>query len=319
MLGRKGDHFQVFRGRATISVVSRIAYRVSRIHAMSRPIAFVRLARPHFLLGGVLLFALGAVSTGVLDAGGYAIGQAMVTATQLTAHLVNELADTRADALVRNRTWFSGGSGAIADGSVSPRAALVAALLASATALGFIGLMSPRSAPAAAIGVVALLVAWLYSVEPIRLLATGVGEVATTLVVAMGVPVVGALANGGVVSDPLRWAIVTLLPIHLAMMFCFELPDLDTDREAGKRVAAVRLGRSRTEALVGGLFGVGGTVLAVGIVTGRLPDLAVTSFAAATPAAVAVWAMRRGRWGTLTLAAVSALVVATLGLLLSLA
>jgi 1,4-dihydroxy-2-naphthoate octaprenyltransferase len=117
----------------------------------------------------------------------------------------------------------------------------------------------------------------------------------------------------------LRWAIVALLPIHLAMMLCFELPDLDTDREAGKRVAAVRLGRQRTEALVGGLFVLGGGVLAVGIVTGHVPDLALASFAAATPAAVAVWAMRRARWGALTLGAVATLVVAALGLLLALA
>ncbi|MEX0826214.1 MAG: prenyltransferase [Acidimicrobiia bacterium] len=281
--------------------------------------ALLRLARPHFLLGGLLLFALGAFSTGTLDAGGYAIGQAMVTATQLTAHLVNELADARADALVLNRTWFSGGSGAIADGSVSRRTALVAAILTSVASIGFIALMYPRSAQAASIGVAALLVAWLYSVEPIRLLATGIGEIVTSLVVAMGVPIVGALANGGFVADPLRWAIVALLPIHLAMMLCFELPDLDTDREAGKRVAAVRHGRERTEAMVGVLFGLGAVVLAVGILTGHLPDLALASFAAATPAAVAMWAMRRARWGTLTLGGVATLVVAALGLLLALA
>ncbi|MEX1206993.1 MAG: prenyltransferase [Acidimicrobiia bacterium] len=286
---------------------------------MTQVVAIVRLARPHFLLGGLLLFALGAFSTGSLDAGGYAIGQAMVTATQLTAHLVNESADARADALVRNRTWFSGGSGAIADGSVSPRTALVAALFTSAVAVGFIGLMYARNPQAASIGVAALLVAWLYSVEPIRLLATGIGEIVTTLVVAMGVPIVGALANGGSVAEPLRWAIVALLPIHLAMMLCFELPDLDTDREASKRVAAVRLGRQRTEALVGVLFGLGGGVLAVGIVTGHLPDLALAAFAAATPAAVAMWAMRRARWGALTLGAVATLVVAALGLLVALA
>lgn len=186
-------------------------------------------------------------------------------------------------------------------------------------AVGFIGLMFARNPEAASIGVAALLVAWLYSVEPIRLLATGAGEIVTTLVVAMGVPIVGALANGGSVADPLRWAIVALLPIHLAMVLCFELPDLDTDREAGKRVAAVRLGRQRTEALIGALFGVGGGVLAVGIVTGHLPELALAAYAAATPAAVAMWAMRRARWGALTLGAVATLVVAAVGLMVALA
>lgn len=281
-------------------------------------IALGRLARPHFLLGGALLFALGALSTGSLDAGGYAIGQAMVTAAQLTAHLVNEFADAPADSLVRNRTWFSGGSGAIADGSVSRRTALVAAVITSVAALGLIALMFSRNPPTAMIGIVALAVAWLYSVEPVRLLSTGFGETVTTLVVAMGVPIVGALANGGAASDGLRWAIVTLVPIHLAMMLCFELPDIESDRDAGKRVLAVRLGRRSTETLVAALFGLGGLVLAVGIVLGPLPRRALVSLAAATPVAVSFWAMRHDRWTALTLGAVAALVVASAGLLVAL-
>jgi 1,4-dihydroxy-2-naphthoate octaprenyltransferase len=286
---------------------------------VSRLRAAIRLVRAHFLLGGVLMFALGAFSTGMFNAAGYVIGQAMVTATQLTAHLVNEFADADADALVRNRTWFSGGSGAIADGSVSRRAAVFAAATTSVVALGLIAMMFGRNAEAAAIGIAALGVAWLYSIEPIRLLATGFGELVTSLVVAMGVPIVGALANGGTVSDPLRWAIAVLVPIHLAMMLCFELPDLESDREAGKSVVAVRLGRETTGSLVAGLFGVAGLALGFGVVIGPLPDLSLLSLAAATPAAISIWAMRRAQWKALTLGAVATLVVAAAGLLLALA
>jgi 1,4-dihydroxy-2-naphthoate polyprenyltransferase len=281
--------------------------------------ARLRLARPHFLLGGALLFALGAFSTGSIDPAGYVIGQAMVTAIQLTAHLANEFADADTDRMVRNRTWFSGGSGAIPDGEVPRRHALIAAWITTATALAAIAAMSPRSVGAAVIGVAALTVAWLYSVEPLRLLATGFGEIATSLVVAMAVPVVGAFSNGNPVSDGLWWAVAALVPIHIAMMLCFELPDLDTDREAGKRVLAVRLGRDATQRAAIVLFGVGALVIVIGVVLGPLPDLALISLAAAMPAAVAVWAMRQSRWGSLTLGAVLALVVAAAGLLIALA
>jgi 1,4-dihydroxy-2-naphthoate octaprenyltransferase len=179
--------------------------------------------------------------------------------------------------------------------------------------------MFARNPEAAAIGIAALVVAWLYSVEPIRLLATGVGELVTTLVVAMGVPIVGALANGGTVSENLRWAIVVLVPIHLAMMLCFELPDLESDGEAGKRVAAVRLGRDASGTLIAALFGFGGLVLATGVVLGPLPGLALVGLAAASPAAVSMWAIRRARWMALTLGAVATLVVAAAGLLVALA
>lgn len=281
-------------------------------------IARLRLARPHFLFGGALLFALGAFSSGSIDPTGYVIGQAMVTAIQLTAHLANEFADADTDRMVRNRTWFSGGSGAIPDGAVPRRHALVAAGITTAIAVAAIAAIFPRSVGAAVIGVTALTVAWLYSVEPVRLLATGYGEIAASLVVALAVPVVGVLSNGNSVSDGLWWAVAALVPIHIAMMLCFELPDLDTDREAGKRVLAVRFGRGATQRATIVLFGAGALVIVIGIVLGPLPDLAVVSLAAATPAAVAAWAMRRSRWGSLTLGAVATLVVSATGLLLGL-
>lgn len=279
----------------------------------------IRLARPHFLLGGALLFALGAMTAGGMSIAGYLIGQAMVSSIQLTAQLVNEYSDAKADAGVRNRTWFSGGSGAIAAGLVERQTALKGAWVTSALAVGAIVAMAFVSRSAAAIGVAALAVAWAYSIEPVRLLDTGFGEMTTTLVVAGCVPLVGALANGGPIHEELWWATAVLIPIHLAMMLGFEIPDLESDRRAGKRVLAVRLGRTSTISLVSILLVAGAGVLAAALVAGGLPLLAAAAWAAAIPGGVAATAMARDSWSVATSASVATLVVTTAGLMLGLA
>lgn len=281
-------------------------------------IALLRLMRPHFLLGGVLLFALGVAAVGGISATAYVLGQAMVSAVQLTAHVVNEFADAASDAAVRNRTWFSGGSGAIADGSVTRSTALRTAWVTSSIAVVSIALVSIRSPGAGAIGAVALLVAWAYSVEPIRLLGTGLGEIITTLVVAAGVPLAGALTGGGRSTTELWWAIGVLIPLHLGMMLGFELPDVESDRSAGKRVLAVRLGTATTRRIIEALFASGGVVLGAGVIYGALPTSASWAGVAAAPALLTALGMARDRWGLVTLAAVATLVAAATGLTVAL-
>ena len=92
---------------------------------------WVRLSRPHFLLGGFLMFGLGASTTRPVDGTDYLTGQLMVTMAQLTAHYANEYADVDADRSVEHRTAFSGGSGVLVDGSLPVRSALWAARVTS--------------------------------------------------------------------------------------------------------------------------------------------------------------------------------------------
>jgi hypothetical protein len=90
--------------------------------------AFIRLSRPHFLVGGFLMFGLGAATAGSIGVADYVSGQILVTSTQLTAHYVNEYADVEADRHVQHRTFFSGGSGVLANEVLSARTALYASL-----------------------------------------------------------------------------------------------------------------------------------------------------------------------------------------------
>src|SRR3990172_8023955 len=93
---------------------------------------FIRLSRPFFLLGAALVYALGvgiARYLGVtIDWGLYLLGQAYVTALQLSAQYLNEYFDAPGDIQNQNRTLFSGGSGAIGPGKLSRNTALIAAV-----------------------------------------------------------------------------------------------------------------------------------------------------------------------------------------------
>jgi len=271
---------------------------------------YLRLARPHFLVGGAVLFALGAFSTHGIDAMAYAVGQAMVTSIQLTAQLANEYADAEADAAVTNRTLFSGGSGVIPSGALPARAALVGAIISSTMAAIAIVAMAWISVPTAATGTVALLVAWVYSTPPVRLLSTGWGEVATSLVVAGLVPLVGVWSQGGRVGAGLWWAVAALVPIHVAMILCFELPDLDSDAATAKRVLAVRIGRRATHRLI--VVCAAGAGMLLGFAArfdGRVPfRLAAVAGLGLTASAVAV-GIRSRWWSVVTTGAVGSLVV----------
>lgn len=270
------------------------------------------------MLGGILLYALGAGTAPELSLGAYLVGQAMVSSAQITAHYINEYADLAADRLVHNRTLFSGGSGVLASGELAPGVARVAGIAASLLAIGFAAVVAGASPLAAALGLLALTVSWLYSIPPVRLLGTGWGEIATSVVVTILVPVIGALANGGAVTGYLLQAMAVLFWIHMAMMLAFEFPDLETDREAGKRVLAVRLGEARSRWLLAGLYGAGLLTAGVMATLGPHPAPALGAGAVVAVAAVIVLtATSRGAHHVATTAAVLAVAAATLVLVLA--
>lgn len=262
------------------------------------------------------MFGLGAALGGEIELYGYVAGQIMVTAAQVTAHYTNEYADVVPDAVVANRTWFSGGSGVLVDGRLGVRVALRAAVVSSALAAAAAVSLAVFHPTAAALGLLALAVSWAYSIPPFRLLGTGWGEVATTAVVVGAVPVIGALAQGGAVTPPLGWSMAVLAAIHMAMLLAFALPDLESDAATGKRVLAVRLGAQATRRAVAGLYALACVLAGVGWATGGLASGQVGGMLAALPvAAVTVVSVQRGWHHIGTAAAVGTLVLAAAGIL----
>jgi 1,4-dihydroxy-2-naphthoate polyprenyltransferase len=264
--------------------------------------AFARLTRPKFLIGGLLGGALGtsiaAFERGGVDWAAFALAQSTITALHLMVHYSNDYFDRQGDALAV-RTPFSGGSGALVDGSLAPNVALVAATLCLAAGLaGAAVLWVTGHGPAAWIALCIAVLAWSYSAPPLRLLARGLGELDTTLVVAVLVPLCAYAAQAG--WPDLR-AVAGTLPAAgamFAMMIAVEYPDVEADAVSGKRTLVVRLGRERAPALAYlGLASIAAGATAA-LVSGAPPSVGILALAA-TPTVAGYVAALRGRvWTT---------------------
>jgi 1,4-dihydroxy-2-naphthoate polyprenyltransferase len=221
---------------------------------------FIKLTRVLFLLGGFLLYSLGAaaaVQLGVaINWGAYFLGQVVVISIQLMAQYLNEYYDIEVDRLAAdNRTWFSGGSGILSIGSVTPSVVLVAARVCAviATLTGILAsIISPWMIPIFAIS---FLGSWFYSAPPLSLMMTGWGELTTSVIVALLVPLAGFCMQGGFSPCELWLVCVPLVLVHAAMLISFEFPDHDVDLSVGKKTLTVRVGLKSAAWVVSGLIG----------------------------------------------------------------
>ena len=101
----------------------------STVMSLRKTWAFVKLTRPLFLGGAVLLYLLGAALAWAqgspIDWARLLLGQLLVTAIQLTTHYANEYYDFDVDAAIGSaRTPFSGGSGILVSGQLDRAVAL---------------------------------------------------------------------------------------------------------------------------------------------------------------------------------------------------
>src|SRR3954469_1842475 len=158
-------------------------------------LAFLKLGRPKFLIGGFVLFALGsalaAIQGATMDWSRYAWGQAVITAAQWMTHYSNDYFDLDADRANLTPTRWSGGSRVLVSGTLAPRVALAAALvLGAASVLAALRLATlPGSARfLLPLALLIILLSWFYSAPPVRLLSRGLGEATTALVVTLLTP-----------------------------------------------------------------------------------------------------------------------------------
>jgi len=253
---------------------------------LARVSAFVRLTRPTFLAGG---FVGGALGTALAARGGgpvsprrYALAQAAITAFHLMTHYANDYFD-RAGDVGAHRTPFSGGSGALVDGSLPPRVALVAARTCAGLGLLAAAMLSRQQPVAGATAVVLGALAWCYSAPPIRLLGRGLGELDTAVVVAVLVPLCAYAAQRGRFDARTIAATLPGAAAMFAMMIAVEYPDAAVDAASGKGNLVVRLGVR--DACRAGRLAVGiaaaGVALMLGM--GAPPALAVFELLAVAP------------------------------------
>lgn len=216
---------------------------------MDSVILFIRLTRPLFLLGGILLYVLGAgiahyLGT-ILNWGLFWIGLVWVLLLQLSGHYLNEYYDAPFDQENENRTPFSGGSGALGPGKLPRRTALIAALTTLTFLASLTVLVMARwqiSALSFFIMGLAFLGAFFYSVPPVALERSGYGELTTSLLVAFLLPGYAFSLQTGDFHRLVAMTSFPLVTLHLAMMVSFEFPDYFNDVKHGKHTLLVRLG-----------------------------------------------------------------------------
>ena len=245
---------------------------------------------------------------------GFFLGQVWITLLQLSTHYLNEYFDAPADLSNRNRTPFSGGSGAIGPGKLLRSTALYAgivclAIVASTTVL----LIRYVALTPATVLVMALIFlgAFFYAVPPVRLESSGYGELTSSILVANLVPALALLLQTGDLHRLLAMSTFPLTLLHLAMLLALELPDYATDIKFEKNTLLVRIGwetgvRMHNLLILGAYL-----VLGLAVLLGLPPAIALPAFLSLPLGILQIFQMNRiaagakPNWNTLTLAAVT--------------
>ena len=162
------------------------------------------------------------------------------------ANLTNDYFDhiSRNDWVNKNPTPFSGGSRYIQQGILSPKAILLAALLALAAgaAIGIVIVLLTRSVFILILGLIGLLGGFFYTASPIRLGYRSVGEPVIALLFGL-LPVYGSyyLQTETIDIIPLLPAVIVGILIFLVILIN-EFPDVAADAAVNKRTLVVRFG-----------------------------------------------------------------------------
>ena len=173
---------------------------------------------------------------------------------QIGTNLSNDYSDARRGADTEDRL---GPVRVTAGGLMPPQRVLVGTYVAFGVALAAGAYLVALAGPVLlAVGLVSILAGILYTGGPRPYGYEGLGELFVFLFF-------GVVAVGGsyyVQTEELRWEALALsVPIGLlaaAILVVNNVRDIDTDRRAGKRTLAVRLGRARARRLFAVLVGI---------------------------------------------------------------
>jgi 1,4-dihydroxy-2-naphthoate octaprenyltransferase len=207
--------------------------------------AYAGVARAPFLLLPPTLVASGAAAAawdGAFSWSRTIIAAVGLVALHMAVNILNEWSDLRTGIdLHTEPTPFSGGSGTLPGGGMSPRAALVFGLVSAAVGLvigvWFLMRVGWVLMPVIVLGAICVLA---YTDFLARL---GIGEIAAGLGLGAG-PVIGtALVQEGTWSVASIAASIPAFCMTFNLLLLNEFPDEGADREGGRRNLVILLGR----------------------------------------------------------------------------
>jgi len=212
---------------------------------------YVKAMRLPFLTGSLIPVILAAAFSwlhGSLDLGRLVLVLIGVGSLHVAANMINDYYDDPgSDQINLHPTPFSGGSRVIQEQLMDAKTvwAMAMGFFVLGTATGVWLVLTGRPF-VAVIGLMGFLAGYLYSASPISLMSRGLGEV--TIFLAFG-PLI-TWGTYYVMTELLTLEAFLLgIPLGLlitAVIWINQFPDLEADRDAGKRNWVVRLGRDRS-------------------------------------------------------------------------
>ena len=207
----------------------------------SRPKFLVASAAP-ILVGSCLGYA----TAGSFNVALFILAMLAIMAMHAGANMANDYFDHTSgnDWVNKNPTPFSGGSRYIQEGVLSPKAILLAALvaLAAGSAIGVIIVLLTQSLFILILGLIGLLGGFFYTAPPVKLGYRCVGEFVIALLFGL-LPVYGSyyLQTETIDITPILPACIVGILIFLVILVN-EFPDVAADAMVSKRTLVVRFG-----------------------------------------------------------------------------
>ncbi|NLG50769.1 MAG: prenyltransferase [Chloroflexi bacterium] len=211
--------------------------------------AVLKLGRLHMIVAGFLLFSLGALvalyDSAPFGMGRFLLGFLILMPAHLSLHYSNDYWDAEADRF-GEPTMFTGGSGVLVSSpQLRPVARWLALALMLCSMMVSVIFVLAFAFPAWLLGYALLgnLLGWFYAAPPIRLSYRGLGEISTTLTVGLLMPGLGYLTTRGGVADSFWLLTIPMLCYGVAFILSVQIPDMEADRQGGKRTLVTRIGR----------------------------------------------------------------------------
>ena len=279
---------------------------------------FLHLSRPHFLLGGILLYGLGTSIASYLgrpiDWSLYILGQLLVTSIQWMAQSMVAFFDGTRDIEITFKSLFNGDRKALDPEHLPYTAALISIIVTltiSATLAALLLVVKDVSFVSWVFVLMGFFAAFFYSAPPVRLITSGVGEIIATIIVAIFIPIFSFTLQTGELHRLLPMSTIPLAALLFAAFIVSEFPNYASDIKRNRKTLMVRLGWETAMKFhdLAILFAILSFITAYVL---GLPDRVALGALISFPLAIAqVWQLNRikaglpPRWRTFTLSALT--------------
>jgi 1,4-dihydroxy-2-naphthoate octaprenyltransferase len=258
---------------------------------------WLRLARSDFLYMDAACVLLG-VGTAVWTHGRISIPYAILAwigalAAHVSVNALNEYFDYKSGLdLGSDRTPFSGGSGTLRDRPDLERVALAMGLgslaIAGAIGLYFVSVRGWGLLPLGLVGLIAIVVytPWITRLPLLNLLVTGLGF-GLLMVNGANYVLTGTYTGSSIFAS--------LVPFFLGncLLLLNQYPDVEADRQVGRRDYPIVIGRKASSWLFAGLMLAAYLSLLAGVALGHLPPFALLGLLTLPLGAVTARGVRR--------------------------